>query len=638
MPRLLVLVVCLYQPDAGDNEDITKDNIVAICSKKLNPCQQRYSTYKKELYGMVYCLRQHHPYCWGNKLVVITDHKPLTYILHSVQLAHALQQWLDVILDYHFTIKHRPGILHVVPDALSRLYEACYPSTWGVPAHDPYHIIETHQLGIDKDILVQMAQPPPLIDNKKSKSTPRVRASRTVHIAAVTSASASRGGDDMKITLRNNSAYDSDAESEDDNKHNDDASSSLQQDRSSVSPSISHVKMEIEPMLPPRTQDDDDYIMSVMEQRGKMSPSTQEQRQQVIDEEHARGHFGREAIFKALHRKNLWWPGIRRDIQARIRECIPCLRAVIAKTGFDPAMPISAALPWDHIQIDFIVELPESIEGYTAIMVIVDVCTGFILLRPTVRVSAEHVAPVLWQLFNDFGFPRVLQSDNGQEFTSHVLQEMVRLSGVDHRRITPYQPRTDGKVERNIKTVKQILKKHLHGVFTSWPAFVPWAQSSINNKITELTGSTPYSLMFGRRFNPYKDYSTDAPLETMSETDWARLQDQMISVVFPSIAERVAVQKDIMVNRMNKRQRAHNYRKGDVVMLRRHERVMGKEIGKFEDEYTGPYIIDSKNRTGAITLVNPLGVPLNRLVRPNQLKFVSRNTKHTNKTRLWWNR
>ncbi len=108
----------LYQPDAADNEEITANNIVAICSKKLNPCQQRYSTYKKELYGIVYCLRQHHAYCWGNKLVVITDHKPLTYILHSVQLAHALQQWLDVILDYHFTIKHRPGILHVLPDAL----------------------------------------------------------------------------------------------------------------------------------------------------------------------------------------------------------------------------------------------------------------------------------------------------------------------------------------------------------------------------------------------------------------------------------------------------------------------------------------------------------------------------------------
>ena len=96
---------------------------------------------------------------------------PLTYILTSATLAHALQQWLDVILDYHFTIKHRPGILHVLPDALSRMYEACYPSTWGVPVTDPHDIIQQHNLAIDKDILISMSQPPPLIDTM-SRSTP----------------------------------------------------------------------------------------------------------------------------------------------------------------------------------------------------------------------------------------------------------------------------------------------------------------------------------------------------------------------------------------------------------------------------------------------------------------------------------
>ena len=116
----------LYQPTDTDNEDITNKNIIAICSKKLNPSQQRYSTYKKELYAVVYCLRQFHSYIWGHKLVIITDHMPLVYILTSSRLAHALQQWLDVILDYQFTIKHRPGILHVLPDSLSRLYEASY--------------------------------------------------------------------------------------------------------------------------------------------------------------------------------------------------------------------------------------------------------------------------------------------------------------------------------------------------------------------------------------------------------------------------------------------------------------------------------------------------------------------------------
>ncbi len=171
--------------------------------------------------------------------------------------------------------------------------------------------------------------------------------------------------------------------------------------------------------------------------------------------------------------------------------------------------------------------------------------------------------------------------------------------------------------------MKQIIKKHLHGVFSSWPAFVPWAQSCVNNKITHLTGSTPFALMFGRRFNPYKDYSSTAPLETMHETEWARIQDQMMSVVYPSIAERMALQKTLMAKRMDRRTRSINYRKGDIVMLKRHERVMGQPIGTLESEYTGPYMIESKNRTGAITLIASNGTPLPRLVRPNQLKFVS---------------
>ena len=58
-------------------------------------------------------------------------------------------------------------------------------------------------------------------------------------------------------------------------------------------------------------------------------------------------------------------------------------------------------------------------------------------------------------------------------------------------------------------------------------------------------------------------------------------------------------------------------------MLKRHERVMGQPIGTLENEYIGPYMIESKNRTGAITLIASNGTPLTRLVRPNQLKFVS---------------
>ncbi len=365
-----------------------------------------------------------------------------------------------------------------------------------------------------------------------------------------------------------------------------------------------------EPVPSLETRFDIAHLLKEMERRGKITPSSPEERQRVIQEEHAKGHFGRESVYRSLYARGHWWIGMRRDIQDELRGCVPCLRHVIAKRGFNPATPITAALPWDHIQIDSVVHLkPSKPEGYTAMLVVVDVCTGFVILRPVLSTKAQHVAPELWKLFNDFGFPRVIQSDNGSEYTNHIVKEMIKQAGVSHRYITAYQPRTDGKVERNIGTAKSIIRKHLFGVEDHWPAFVPWAQSCMNNRITELTGSTPFSLMFGRRFNPYQDYSTSAPLETMAETEWAQLQDRMIAVIYPSIAERVALQKLSLKKRLDKRHRAVKYKKGDIVMLRRPESIMGQPLGAFEAHHVGPYMVESVSNRG-LSLLSPPPVHL----------------------------
>jgi hypothetical protein len=146
----------LFQP-SSDNEFITPTNIVAICSKKLQPHQQRWSAYKKELYGVVYSLRKFHTYVWGrHDLVVHTDHKPLIHIFSSSQLSPALQQWLDVILDYYFDIVHRDGILNIVPDQLSRMFGATYSQSpvWGVNASFPSSSITS-----DSDLMGEREAP-----------------------------------------------------------------------------------------------------------------------------------------------------------------------------------------------------------------------------------------------------------------------------------------------------------------------------------------------------------------------------------------------------------------------------------------------------------------------------------------------
>ena len=48
--------------------------------------------------------------------------------------------------------------------------------------------------------------------------------------------------------------------------------------------------------------------------------------------------------------------------------------------------------PWDHIQIDCSTHLAKSKDGYTALLVIIDVFTGFVILIPIRTTSAEYIA------------------------------------------------------------------------------------------------------------------------------------------------------------------------------------------------------------------------------------------------------
>lgn len=91
--------------------------------------------YKKELWTVVYCLRTFLTYIYGKRNVnVYTDHKPHIHIPNQKVMSQALQRNIDVIIDYDLVINYRPGILHIVPDALSRMFTSVYTDqsiAWG---------------------------------------------------------------------------------------------------------------------------------------------------------------------------------------------------------------------------------------------------------------------------------------------------------------------------------------------------------------------------------------------------------------------------------------------------------------------------------------------------------------------------
>lgn len=527
----------LYQPAEG--EDITPTNIVSICSRKWSKSQLNYPAFKKELYGIVYCLRQFHSYVWGRgDLVIYTDHKPLTYFLEQKELSVALQQWLDVLLDYQFRIEYRPGILNVLPDALSRMFSASYPQTWGIPLP---------------------ADPPSSVPSSPDAQSANPSVSLSVAVVLT--------GEGV---------------------------------------ALASVDLAVE-----------------LEKRGAKAPAESE-RPELIRKTHLFGHFGREAVYKSLLAQGYWWPKMRDDIQQELVSCDPCTRFTVTKSGFNPSQFISANGPFDHVQVDTSVHMPASPDGFTALLVVIDVFTGFVLLRPLRNTTAESVALQLWDIFSTFGLPQILQSDNGPEFTNDTLRALVKLTGIDHRLISPYNPRADGKVERSIGTCTSIIKKLLHGTTQHWPLFVPFAQLSFNHKISSLTGSSPFSLMFGRQLNELRDYTGEEP-KAIPLDSWKQHQEKILSLIFPAVSERVRLSKSKMVQQLNKTRRTllHSaFPNGAIVMLKDQLRA-----NKWEPKYVGPYTVVRRTRNGNYVLRDATGDILDRHTPPDQLKLVSRKAR-----------
>ena len=67
--------------------------------------------------------------------------------------------------------------------------------------------------------------------------------------------------------------------------------------------------------------------------------------------------------------------------------------------------------------------------------------------------------------------------------------------------------------------------------------FVPLTQLVSNNKIKNLTRSSPFSLMFNRRMNELFDY-TGTEIKPMTDANWKKHQKEVIALMFPAIEDR----------------------------------------------------------------------------------------------------
>lgn len=369
---------------------------------------------------------------------------------------------------------------------------------------------------------------------------------------------------------------------------------------------------------------------------GKEIVTSPDLRTETIRQVHAEGHYGiKTVVEKIYHDLHRWWPEMHKDVAAQIGACASCQKYTVSKRGFHPLRSPEAALPGDWWQIDLI-HLPTSVNGYSYILVIIDLFTSYVLTRALKTRTAEETASHLLQIWADWGPPKIMQSDEGTEFVNQVVTAMAELANVELRVSTPHYKHSTGSVERVNRTIGTSLRKMLQGAMSTWDTVLPLVTHYYNTTTRSLTKTSPYALMFTRAWHhlqggesyliddfDHEEWISDQDFTTWNEQHPERLnswinehQKQVLHHIYPAIRDNITHKRKQTADKFNA---SHHI----VAPLTVGTSVMAidpAQSSKHDQKWVGPYKIDTVTPTGTYLIRDAQGTVLRRAI--SQLKVI----------------
>ena len=90
-------------------DDDGQDHPVVYLSRKFLPLEMAYATIEKEFLAIVWALQELHPYLYGRRFSVHTDHQPLMWLQRIKNNNQRLLRWSLTLQEYDFDINIRQG-------------------------------------------------------------------------------------------------------------------------------------------------------------------------------------------------------------------------------------------------------------------------------------------------------------------------------------------------------------------------------------------------------------------------------------------------------------------------------------------------------------------------------------------------
>ncbi|OWY92291.1 LOW QUALITY PROTEIN: reverse transcriptase [Phytophthora megakarya] len=149
--------------------------------------------------------------------------------------------------------------------------------------------------------------------------------------------------------------------------------------------------------------------------------------QQVLQNCHDSIEGGHQGVVRVKH--DYYWIGLYADVENHVKSCLDCSSSKSAPQleGYSPGN-VLAERPFQVVSMDFVIPLPKSRRGNTALLLWQCSFTGFGIAKAMSDTDTLTVAKVFEEcIYRSFGAPSFIRHDRDPRFMSEVFQAFAEL-------------------------------------------------------------------------------------------------------------------------------------------------------------------------------------------------------------------
>ena len=490
-----------------------KERVISYGSKKLDKAQRNYSTYDRELFGLLTGIRSNSHYLRLQPFFAVTDHRPLlAWRKKDLQkdVTGRRARWGDEIEGYDFQLIYKEGNKHSDADALSRRPnedEDCVSDDEDFAAlSEEVDLFRLGQEDEDCESAVKYTCHSSYLRKLREEqdTDPNIISAKGYVKQRRRPPRGGRAGGKLAWYRKNFANL-------------------------IVKKGVLYLK-RLEPLTDAMT------LRAVIPQ--SLVPD-------VLKDAHGSMLSGHPGVARMSARlvRHVAWDNMGADIRRHVEQCKQCdLIKQHNPPVRTPLQPIKARKVNDHIICDLLA-LPKAPGNFNYVLVCMDVFSKFVNLYKLRNKEAAGVATCIQDLFFSRGFPRKLGSDNGTEFDNHILNSVTKLLGVEKATSVVYRPQSQGMVERHNKQIISELQKRLAQFGNNWPEHLPFVQYAYNSTPHSKTGEAPFKVVFG----------TEPPLPSFEEVDIDHHKDKTVRKYVEDLQKRLQTIREAVKERTLKK-------------------------------------------------------------------------------------